>query len=896
MPQDILKTIHERLNEEKWTRATLSSYSINNFKELDQLLDQTRHEKQQDEAKEICDEHLNHTKNSIIALYISGVISLGKQLVDDSNLATLIDIFSDNHKWNIVEYLCNRILDFGENKYALRTLVDCYEHKNEDERKYEVWDRLIKIDYEEAGIVKDLAEKKEEDGDVDGAVEYYKKALHRFISKKMFANVKELWDKLVDYIPEDVDFFLHVEKKIAQSLSGDRASSLLQTLLPYYESSEEWDIAIDILKRILSYEPKNNTARKRLVECYRQKYQNHSQIDEYIKMSNLSQSWRNVLDAIADFEKHISFDEGNYVYHRSWGIGKIVGIKNDEFYINFAGKSNHKMSLKMAVNALKILSRDHILVLKSTWDKAKLKERVKKDPAWALQIVIRSFSNAASMKRVKKVLVPDVLSQSEWTKWNVEARKTLKTNPVFGNLPDKIDRFTVRDRPISYEEKTFNKFRAERSFFGRVKAIHEFLDSADPDSEFFGEMFSYFTTFLKSYSSANEQVVSSYLLVQRIVSMYPFLNPDLGFTFRDLFEKIENIEEVYSRMEDSDLRRELLLFMKRFIEDWPETFVRLFYLSPNRFIIDELVQAERWVEIESLVNHTFGHYRDYGEPFVWIARNLGQESWFEEFGIMPERTFIGMIHLLDISFREISNRRDVGQNRKLNKQIQTYLFKEEKLIDFLMQAGEESITRLYTLVEDCKDLDPSIKIGMKQRIRAKYPQFTFYGEPKKEVVSMGILTTREGYDRRQRELKHTIESEIPENSEEIGHAIEKGDLRENAEYKAAIEKQEMLKSRASRLQEELQRAQIFDVTQVDTARISFGTTVRLKNLADSRNEQYTILGPWESDPSKNVISYLSPLGAELCDHLVGEKLRFKINEKEFHYSVDGIEKAVLNTS
>ena len=77
--------------------------------------------------------HLRHTRNSIIALYLSGIVSLSKQLVDDSNLVALISIFSDNHKWNIVEYLANRILEYGENKFALKTLAECYEGKNEEE-------------------------------------------------------------------------------------------------------------------------------------------------------------------------------------------------------------------------------------------------------------------------------------------------------------------------------------------------------------------------------------------------------------------------------------------------------------------------------------------------------------------------------------------------------------------------------------------------------------------------------------------------------------------------------------------------------------------------------------------------------------------------------------------
>ena len=60
-----------------------------------------------------------------------------------------------------------------------------------------------------------------------------------------------------------------------------------------------------------------------------------------------------------------------------------------------------------------------------------------------------------------------------------------------------------------------------------------------------------------------------------------------------------------------------------------------------------------------------------------------------------------------------------------------------------------------------------------------------------------------------------------------------------------------------------------------------------------RGMEYIILGPWESDPNHNVISYLSPLGAELWSHKKGDELVFTINEKKFHYLLDEIEKAEL---
>jgi transcription elongation factor GreA len=891
LSENLLKNVNELLNEEKWTRATLNSYTISHFQELDTLIQETMLSEARDKVLEMCEEHLKHTRNSIIALYLSGIISLGKQLVDDSNLVVLINIFVDNHKWNIVEFLCNRILEYGENKFALKTLADCYENKNDQEQKFRIWERYIKVDYEDADIVKLLAEKKEQDGDLANSIEYYKKALHRFINKKMFSNVKDIWEKLIKFIPDDVDFFFAIERKIVKVLSGERAAALLNYLVPHFQQKEDWDTTIELLKRILTYEPKNAAARKSIVEAFRNKYLEHSQLEEYLRISNLNQSWRNVHEAIADFEKHIAFDVGNYVSHSSWKIGRIVSIKDDMFIIDFAGKPGHKMSLKMAVNALKILSPEHIWVLASTLPKEELKAKLKADPAWALKVIIRSFHNSADMKLIKEQLTPDLLSNSEWSKWSVEARRLLKTDSAFGNIPDKLDRFTVRDKPIAFEEKSYNKFKAEKNFFDRVQTIREFLENVEPDSDYFAEMLNYFTGFLKSFSTVTEYTVASFLLVQRIVTSFPYLNPGLDFTFADLLKDIDDHAELFDKLNDAEIKKSFLQNLKLHHPQWAEIYAELFHGYQNKFIIDELVKNESWGVLRELIGQIMGRYREHRESFIWVARNLLAEPWFSKMEVKLEKVLIGMIHLLDITFREINNKRDVSFNRKINKQAHDFLFHEGRLLNYILESGEDTIMRLYTLVEDIKELDPNLKISLKHQIRERYPHYQFPGEQEKEKVNMGLLVTRKSYENKQKDLRHILENEIPENSKEIGFALSKGDLRENAEYKAALEKQELLKTAASRLQEELQKAQIFTPAQINMDTVSFGTRVTLKNLETGGEELYTLLGPWESDPTNNIISYRSPLGVELLNHKVGEELVFSISERSFRYAVQGIERS-----
>ena len=115
-------------------------------------------------------------------------------------------------------------------------------------------------------------------------------------------------------------------------------------------------------------------------------------------------------------------------------------------------------------------------------------------------------------------------------------------------------------------------------------------------------------------------------------------------------------------------------------------------------------------------------------------------------------------------------------------------------------------------------------------------------------------------------------------------------LSENAEYKAARERQAQLNATATRLQDEIDRCQIFDPTTVTTARVSFGTTVFLET-PEGKTEEYTILGPWESDPDNKIISYMSPFGNAIFNSKKGETVSFKINDEERKYIVKDIKVA-----
>jgi len=123
--------------------------------------------------------------------------------------------------------------------------------------------------------------------------------------------------------------------------------------------------------------------------------------------------------------------------------------------------------------------------------------------------------------------------------------------------------------------------------------------------------------------------------------------------------------------------------------------------------------------------------------------------------------------------------------------------------------------------------------------------------------------------------------------------MEKGDLRENAEYKFALEKQEFLKQQVKNLTENLNRAKIIKGEDIKTNVISVGTMITLNCLDDEKTEKFTVLGPWESEPAKNIISYTSPIGENLMNKAVGDVIDLGTSSRKKRYKVLKIEKALF---
>jgi transcription elongation factor GreA len=165
------------------------------------------------------------------------------------------------------------------------------------------------------------------------------------------------------------------------------------------------------------------------------------------------------------------------------------------------------------------------------------------------------------------------------------------------------------------------------------------------------------------------------------------------------------------------------------------------------------------------------------------------------------------------------------------------------------------------------------------------PHFISRGTRGSAVAADSIPMTKSGAEAIKRELKRLKSVERPRNVQDIATARDHGDLRENAEYHAAKERQSHIEGRIQMLEDRLARAEIIDVTRLSGGRVVFGATVRLEDSDSGAKAQYTIVGETEADLKKSRISITSPIARGLIGREVGDSVRIRTPGGEREYEI-----------
>lgn len=138
-----------------------------------------------------------------------------------------------------------------------------------------------------------------------------------------------------------------------------------------------------------------------------------------------------------------------------------------------------------------------------------------------------------------------------------------------------------------------------------------------------------------------------------------------------------------------------------------------------------------------------------------------------------------------------------------------------------------------------------------------------------------VPMSKTGFEKLKAELRQLEKHDRIDTIKAIEIARGHGDLKENAEYHAAKERQGHIEGRIMELKDKLGRAEVIDCTEVKCDKAVFGTIVTLVDLDTDEEISYQLLGPEESDVKKGSISVFSPIGHSVIGKMIGDEVTVK---------------------
>jgi transcription elongation GreA/GreB family factor len=198
--------------------------------------------------------------------------------------------------------------------------------------------------------------------------------------------------------------------------------------------------------------------------------------------------------------------------------------------------------------------------------------------------------------------------------------------------------------------------------------------------------------------------------------------------------------------------------------------------------------------------------------------------------------------------------------------------------DILKGASLEVAKEFLLLSTKCHTLsDHDLKI-LHSLAEVVHPSLSKMRQPQHAQDEEHIIwTTEAGFNKVKNRIQEIATVETIANAQEIEIARSHGDLRENAEFKAALEKRNRLQAELKSLSDQINHCRIITHADVSTDEIGIGCIVTCKNKS-GKTLVYTLLGPWDADPAHGILAFQSKLAQGMKGLSIGDKFQFQNDE------------------
>jgi transcription elongation GreA/GreB family factor len=582
-------------------------------------------------------------------------------------------------------------------------------------------------------------------------------------------------------------------------------------------------------------------------------------------------------------EPLLQLTTSGFCMHRSWGFGRIKTMDTvfARFTIDFPNKPGHTMDLAFAAESLKPIPKDHILARKAA-DLEGLRQMAALHHLDLIKVVLSSYGGKATVDQMQQVLVPDVI-RDDWKKWWETAKREMKKDGHFQVPLKKTEPVVYQTQEVSLQNRLLAEFRAAKGLKARVavatelhKNAHDLTDRQAAASEVIAALNAEIATYQRTQTSVALEAV----FIRDDLRELGGLSPAEGETTAvQIWSQDTKFAALMELLPAAKHRRALESFKAANPERWHATIRGALNLVSARLcreFASLLVQEGRANELKETLARLVSQHTASSELLLWLARD--RSDAFAD--ILGPEVFRAMLTAME---------RDQFNEKRSNRLREFVLDDQTLLVDLTASADFEVIKDLTRALQLSPAFDDMDKRSLLARIVKSHPavQSLVTGEQTKQDAS--LVVSWASLERRNLEYRELVDKKIPANSREIALARSYGDLSENHEFKAAKEMQKVLMRQKEELEEQLVRARGTDFSNARTDVAGIGTVVTATDLEANQTEVFTVLGAWDFDADKGIISYLTPVGQSLMNRKPGDVVEFELHGARHRHRIDRIE-------
>ena len=560
---------------------------------------------------------------------------------------------------------------------------------------------------------------------------------------------------------------------------------------------------------------------------------------------------------------------GTFVVHKSWGFGQVdaVNFLVSQMTIHFTAKKGHPMQLQYAAETLEPLAPDHILAQVAA-DAAAVKTRANGDAVGLMRALLGSFGGKATQDQITQALVPAVFSEAEFKKWWEATKKTLKRDGHFVVPAKKTAPFELRATPVSHAAEFLTTLANARQLKDQLTALDQILKNLGEFTDAATQLTPVLAT-ADSQARKNQRLNTAQalemLLTRDEIAEKASLpkGADALAVDQILRDEKRRLVTLIGDLPAAKHKRVFAEIPAAFGDDWPAVALDLATRGSTRLVTEAARLLEEKGQTEALLKGIDREIRDHAitsETLIWLCK--------ERDGVVADlvnpRLLSSIIGALE---------RDQFDEAKRDRRLHDLLLNDKELLpDLIATATLEDMRNIMQKLMRTPVFEELNKRSLLGRIIRAFPAMQALVSGESDAKQETLVVSWESLEKRKIAFDELVNKTIPENVKEISVARSYGDLRENFEFKAAKEMQRVLGRRRSEMERDLSLARGTDFANSDATRASIGTIVTLRETTDGRLDVYTILGAWDGDPEKGIVSYQSALAQALMGHQPGEQV------------------------